>query len=268
MSKTLWQKSTYISKLEYIIGGMIREFDISKANISILRDANVLTEEQYQYYLNCDRMERQVAIGKLQGANPEVVNILKSGITNAKKVFMESNDIDDSEILYIRNDAICIIGTRYISRLQITDRVAFRESGRYSSFYRFGSISLLYLYDIITQTEQLDIKGLGDSGELLHKNFMIDFLTELFYTAQIEGIPSAIKLLYQVHRDYLNMSMAIEYYREFNPASNYRLKCDFSNNSILYLREAIEYHKQFIDISYNDALFRHLQKIFASLMFK
>lgn len=268
MSKTLWQKTTYISKIEYIIGGLIREFDISKANISILRDANILTEEQYQYYLHCDRMERQVAIGKLQGANPEVVNILKSGILNAKKVFMESNDIDDSEILYIRNDAVCIMGTKYISRLQITDRVAFRESGKYSSFYRFGSISLLYLYDIITQTECLDIKGLGCSGELLHKNFMIDFLSELFYTAQVEGIPNAIKLLYRIHQDYLNMTMEIGYYREFNPASNYRLKGDFSSNSIVYLKEAINYHKQFIDISYNDNLFRHLQKIFASLVFK
>lgn len=268
MSKTLWQKSIYISKIEFIVGGLIREFDISKANISILRDANVLSEEQYLYYLNCDRMERQIAIGKLQGANPEVVNTLKAGITNAKKVFMEANDIDDSDILYIRNDAICIIGSKYISRLQITDRVAFRENGRYSSFYRFGSISLLYLYDIVTQTEQLDIKGLGGSGEELHKNFMIDFLSELLYTAQVEGIPNAIKLLYQVHRDYLNMTMDIGYYREFNPASNYRLNGDFSGNSILYLREAIDYHKQYIDISYNDALFRHFQKIFASLMFK
>ena len=268
MSRTLWQKSTYISKTEYIIGMLIREFDISKANISVLRDANVLSEDQYQYYLHCDRMERQVAIGKLQGSNPEVVDILKSGITNAKRVFMESNNIDDSDILYIRNDAICIIGSKNISNLSVSNRVAFRESGRYSSFYRFGSISLLYLYDVITQTEDLEIKGLGEAGEKLHKDFMLDFLSELFYRAQVEGIPNAIQMLNQVRQSYISKSMPIEYYREFNPASNYRLDPSFSDNSTLYLRTALEYHKRFLDISYNDNILRRLNMIYASIYFK
>lgn len=271
MSKTLWKQHTYISPTEFVIGTLIREFDISKANISVLRDANVLSEEQYQYYLHCDRMERQIAIGKLQGANPEVVDILKDGILNAKRIFMEANNICDSEILYIRNDAICIVGDRYIPILQITDRVAFRESARYTSFYRFGNIHLLYSYDIINQKENIDVKGLGDgynSAFSLHKNFMIDFLSELFYTAQVEGIQNAIKLLSTVHQDYITMKMDIGYYREFNHSSNYRLKSDFSANSTLYLREATEWHKQFLDISFNESLLRHFQKIFASIIFK
>lgn len=271
MSNSLWQKHTYISNTEFIIGVLIREFDISKANISVLRDANILSEQQYQYYLCCDRMERQIAIGKLQGSNPEVVEILKAGILNAKRVFMEANNIDDSEILYIRNDAICIVGDRYISRLQITDRVAFRESARYTSFYRFGSVHLLYYYDVINQKEHMDVKGLGndDSSALsLHKDFMIDFLSELFYTAQVEGIQNAIKLLAIVYQDYISMKMNIRYYREFNSMSNYKLKSDFSSISTLYLREATEWHKPLIDISFNESLFRHLNKIFASIIFK
>ena len=216
-------------------------------------------------------MERQIAIGKLQGSNPEVVEVLKAGILNAKRIFMEANNIDDSEILYIRNDAICIVGDRYISRLQITDRVAFRESARYTSFYRFGSVHLLYHYDIITQKEYMDVKGLGsddNSALSLHKPFMIDFLSELFYTAQVEGIQNAIKLLAIVHQDYISMNMDIGFYREFNSASNYKLKSEFSGNSAVYLREAINWHKQFIDISFNESLFRHLNKIFASIVFK
>lgn len=268
MSRTLWQKHTYIAKTEYIIGTVIREFDISKANISVLRDANIITEEQYQYYLHCDRMERQIAIGKLQGSNPEVVDILKSGITNARRVFMESNNIDDSEILYIRNDAICIVGTRYIVNLNITEHVSFRESGRYSSFYRYGSISLLYLYDVITQTECLEVKGLGDEGEKLHKNFMLDFLSELFYRAQVEGIEIAMKTLQDFHTSYISKSLDVGYYREFNSASNYKIFQFEYSNSVAYLRDALEYHKQFIDISYNEAVLRHFNKIFASIYFK
>ena len=271
MSKSLWQKHTYISNIDFVIGTPMREFDISKANISVLRDANILTEQQYLYYLNCDRMERQIAIGKLQGSNPEVVEILKAGILNAKRIFVEANNIDDSEILYIRNDAICIIGDKYISRLQITDRVAFRESARYTSFYRFGTVHLLYSYDIISKNEHMDVKGLGSddsSGLRLHKDYMLDFLSELFYTAQVEGAQNAIKLLSIVYKRYISMEMPIEYYRELNPLSNYRLKSEFSNNSTLYLSNAIEWHKQFIDISFNESLFRHLNKIYASIILK
>ena len=140
MSRSLWQKSHYASKIEYIVDSIIREFDISKANISILRDANVLSEERYQYYLTCPRMERQIAIGKLQGSNPKISEILKSGITNAKKIFMETNSIDDSEVLYIRNDAIAIIGQRIIRNLNISEHVSFRQTAMYTSFYKFKSL--------------------------------------------------------------------------------------------------------------------------------
>lgn len=263
----LWEKSRYSSKIEFIIDNIIREYDISKANISILRDANVLTEDQYQYYLTAPRMERQVAIGKLQGSNTKVTEILKSGITNARRVFMESNGIQDDEILYIRNDAIAIIGSRGISNTQVSNRVKFRESARFNSFYRFNYIDMLYSYDVVTNSESLCIKGLGDSGVELHKDFMIDFLSELFYTVQTRGIEEAISILASVHKQYISMEMPIGYYREFNPQSGYRLKSYMSMASTLYLQDASEFHKKYIDISYNESMIRHFNRIFSSIYF-
>lgn len=267
MSSTLWQKVNYSARIEYIIDSQIREFDISKANISILRDANVLSEEQYQYYLTAPRMERQVYIGKLQGSNTEVTNILKSGIINAKKVFMESNGIQDSEILYIRNDAIAIIGNRYIGNLKISNRVSFRESARYSSFYKFNAIDMLYYYDPVTHSEVLDVKGLGKSGTEVHKSFMIDFLCELFFRAQMEGIKQAITILQAFHQRYLNKELNIGYYREFNPQSYFKLRSGMSMYSSLYMDHCTEWHKQILDISYNDNLLRHFAKIYSSVYF-
>lgn len=267
MSSTLWQKTNYSARIEYIIDTLIREFDISKANISILRDANVLTEETYQYLLTAPRMERQVYIGKLQGSNTEVTNILKNGILNAKKIFMESNGIQDSEILYIRNDAIAIIGNRYIDNLAISNRVAFRESARYSSFYKFNTIDLLYYYNPVTNTEVLDVKGLGKAGTEVHKPYMLDFLCELFYRAQIEGIKQAIPILQSFYNRYINRDLEIGYYRELNPQSYFKLDSRMSMNSSLYMDHAFNGHKKLIDISYNDNLLRHFAKIYSSIYF-
>lgn len=267
MSSILWQKVNYSAKIEYIIDTIIREFDISKANISILRDANVLSEDQYQYLLLAPRMERQVYIGKLQGFNTEITDILKNGIINAKKIFMESNGIQDSEILYIRNDAIAIIGNRYINNLKISDRVSFRESARYSSFYKFNAIDLLYYYDHVTHSEVLDVKGLGKAGTEVHKKFMLDFLCELFYRAQMEGVKQAITILQSFYNRYINRDLEVGYYRELNPQSYFKLDSRMSMYSSLYMDQTNEGYKKFLDISYNDNLLRHFAKIYSSIYF-
>lgn len=268
MSRSLWQKSHYASKIEYIVDSIIREFDISKANISILRDANVLSEERYQYYLTCPRMERQIAIGKLQGSNPKISEILKSGITNAKKIFMETNSIDDSEVLYIRNDAIAIIGQRIIRNLNISEHVSFRQTAMYTSFYKFKSLDFLYFYDPVTNSERLDVKGLGEDGVRLHKDFMLEFLSELFYCAQMEGIQNAIQLLQMVHQNYLKRELSIGYYRELNSGARFKLSQSISMYSTLYMDYASEFHKQYLDISTNDSVFRYFMRIYASIYLK
>lgn len=268
MSRTLWQKSHYAARIEYIVDSTIREFDISKANISVLRDANVLSEEQYQYYMNCPRMERQIAIGKLQGSNPKISEILKSGVLNAKKIFMESNSIDDSDILYIRNDAIAIIGQKLIRNFIISEHVTFRQSAIYTSFYRFNSIDFLYFYDPVTNTEVLDVKGLGEGGVQLHKEFMLEFLSELFYCAQMEGIQKAIQLLQNVHQNYLKGQLSIGYYREMNPGSRFKFNASMSMYSTVYMDYAPECYKRYLDISCNDSLLRYLMRVYASIYLK
>lgn len=267
MSSLLWQKPQYKSKIEYIIDNPIREFDISKANISILRDANVLSEEQYQYFLTCPRMERQIFIGKLQGSNPEVTTALKSGIANAKKVFMESNGIQDSDILYIRNDAIAIIGNKFIGQLDITNRVRFRESAVYSSFYRVNAVDMLYYYNPVSKVEKLDLKGLSDESVALHKEFMLDFLCELFYRAQMEGVKSAMEILQGLYKQYNARELPIGYYRELTSQSYYKLDSSMAMYSSLYIDNAIEYHKKMLDISYNESVLRHFSRIYSSIYF-
>ena len=126
---------------------------------------------------------------------------------------------------------------------------------------------LYYNFDLITKTEVLDIKGLGDLGVALHKDFMLEFMSELFYTAQIEGVEMAIKLLANVYSQYINKSLSIEYYRELNEMSRYKLS-NMSDFSSWYLESASEYHKKFLDISYNEQIFRELNRIYASIYFK
>lgn len=264
----LWQKTNYKSDIQFLIDTNIYEYDISKANINILRDANILTKDQYQYYYQAPRMVRQIAIGKLLGQNPEVKSILKNGITNARKVFQETNNINDSEILAIRNDAITIVG-RPAYNLQITDRVAFKEAGHFTSYYKINYQEYFYMYDVVTQNENLEVKGLGDSSISLHSSFMLEFLTELFYSAQIEGPKMAISLLQMFYNNYINRLLDVGYYRELNSQSKYRFLVSDKNVSLrsIYADWLSNYDKRYIDIGFNESILRYLNSIYASIYF-
>lgn len=266
MSK-LWEKENYKSAVNFIIGDQIREYDMTKANISVFRDADVLTEDQYQYFLNCPKLEREIAIGKMRGSNPELTAILKDGIKHARQVFMESNNISEVDVLAIRNDAITVVGYKPIKNLKVTERVAFRLDGTYSSFYHINHLDLLYLYDPIANIEALDIKGMSDDAIELHKKFMLDFLPEVFFEAQVEGIQQSIRTIQNFHNQYISLSLPAGYYRELNSGSRYRLNSSFSSVSTLYLEHAIEPDKKYMDISYNEKVLRILNQYYSSIYF-
>lgn len=268
MAKTIWERANYRADIQFLIDGNIREFDITKANINVLRDANVISQETYEYLLHCPRMERQIFIGKLEGSDPKIVQILKDGITNARRIFVQSNGIQDHEILAIRNDAVVIVGNRPINNLAITDRVAFREAARYTSFYHVGHKDFYYYCNRVDNTEVLDIKGLSDESIELHKFYMLEFLCTLFYCAQIEFLQDAITLLSYFHDNYINRRLSIEYYRELTSESKYKLTQDMSMRWTYYLDQATEYDKfHTLDISYNEGILRKLNSMLASVYF-
>lgn len=264
----VWERANYRADFQFMIDGNIREFDITKANINVLRDANVISQETYMYLTQCPKLERQIYIGKLEGANPEVVKILKDGITNARRVFIEANGIQDHEILAIRNDAIVVLGNRPITTLNISERVAFREAARYTSFYHVGHLDFYYYCNRIEEREVLDIKGLGDESIALHKDFMLEFLCTLFYCAQIEFLQDAITILGYFHDNYINRRLPVEYYRELNSQSKYKLIPDMSMRWTYYLDQATDYDKfHNLDISHNEGILRKLNSMLASVYF-
>lgn len=263
----LWQKINYRAPVQYIIDMTIREFDITKANISVLRDANAITEELYQYLYRAPKQERSVYIGKLEGKHPEIVPVLKSGIEKARRTFIETNGIETNEVLAIRNDAIMVIGDRPISNLQMTDRVAFRLAAAYRSFYKLDYMDFFYNYDLITRTEVLDIKGLNNESIELHKQFMLDFLAELFYTAQIEDCKGAISILNNFYKQFINKELDIGFYRELNSQSQFRFINSMTSVGRLYSDNCSNYDKKYIDLSCNANILRQLNRMYSRVYF-
>ena len=71
MISQLYKNINYKSQVNNIIGENIREYDISKANITMLYSANIISLEEYNRLCNVDKMERQITIGYLIKKNKE-----------------------------------------------------------------------------------------------------------------------------------------------------------------------------------------------------
>lgn len=266
MSRSIWKKVSYKSPVQYIIDFPIREYDLSKANISVLRDANAISEDLYQYLYNCPKDERNILIGKMIGKNTEIETIRKNGIENARRVFMEINNLDDDDILAIRNDAMVILSDAQM-HLDITERTHFRLENAYRSFYRLGMVEMYYDFNPITKIEILDTKGLGKESTSLHTEYMLDFLKEIFYCAQMEGVGTAIDILSKFYNEYINLKLDVGYYRELVPGSRYRLNRGFTSYQTLEMDMAANYDKKYLDISYNANILLTLNKMLASSYF-
>ena len=267
MSSNLWNKKKYTAPINCIVDRTIKEYDISKANISVLLDAGFLTYDQYKFLYNVPKLQRQINIGMMITQNQNINEIIDKCIIDAKRIFFESNNIQDNEVLEIDNDSIFLLTDRVIKYQQISEHVMFRLAGISTSFYSINDIRYFYLGDRINNTEILNPKGLGDKGIALHQNFMLDFLKELFYTAQFDGIQRALTLLSVFYNKYINMELDLGYYRTLNPSSMFRLfiRDMYSTFGVDYIYDPR--FVKFMDISYNAKILREFNKILTTKAF-
>ena len=235
---------------------MIYEYDIEKANISVLLDSGHISKEYYDWLYKQDRMVRQVIIGKMEKENHAITKAKQYGIEKAKHQLFQANAIQDAEVLAIKNDAVFV--TRELTNLEF-NHVKFSLRNHYTMYMKVFRCELYYLYDITTEEEILDVKGINDEVLQLHKYYLIDFLKELFCTYQVDGVIEAISLLQRFYHAYMTRSLDLEYYRDIN-TGNFLL----DTNSTMY-----EYYshipndkiRSIVNISNNGSFLREIAKI-------
>lgn len=260
----LWKSVNYTADIDYLIGSFVREYDIAKANINILLWKGLISIEQYNFLYNADRMTRQITIGKMRASNPDLGKALDDGVLEVKKLFFESNNIQDYEVLAIKNDAVYIINK--IPMITKFDNVEFVCKNVYTSYLRINRIQYLYYFDTMTKKEVLDIKGIGEQQVALHQNFFYEFLLELLNVSTVDSIETVLLLIQAFSQKYVNLDLEIGYYREFNPSSCYRIRGGLHYMNLL-ADHLPEKDKGCVDISYNYSILRELYKIFSQIYF-
>lgn len=276
----LYEKDRYVAPYDYLINCRIREYDITKANISILLTENLITKKQHDYLLSLPKMQREIKVGLMMRDNHDLSVGLSRGLVEARKAFLTSNNIEDRRVLYIDKDSITIIdeGSNMMKGGNIMtkfgENINFRLTSEYSSFFRLLNVDFLYgnnisntsRVDYETETETFRIKNASKNVPSLHRKAMLDLLLNIAYCAQVSRIPNTLQMLKETYCKYIGGELPLDFYREFNQRSQFKFK---NANSIFdYYTDAPPSDFNVIDISYNAYIIRLFFKYLSNEYFK
>lgn len=265
----LYEQFTYRAPYDWLINKKIQEWDLKKANISILRQLEIINEDDYQRYLHMPKLEREIEIGKLR-KNKDIEVAYQKGLVLAKRIFFEKNAINEENVLYIDHDSITLVYDWSDSRVnningEISPYIEFRLKNTYTSFYKLIIADFLY-YNTADQ-EHYRFKGMDEENvKVVHKDYFIDLLLSLAYSAQNDSILNTLEMIKNVYKSYCARQMNINYYREFN--SNARFKILNTPFNVYYADTIENVYLDSIDISHNATLLRLFYKIYMSEYFR
>ena len=255
----LYTLKNYLFEFPYLIATPIYEYDISKANINILYHEGALTKEQFDHFALMSRADREKSIGLMIRSNKDIQTILSDGIIKMKKLFFESNEIQDSEVLSIKNDAVFVIG-RKMTYTQF-DNIIFTLKNFYSIYMKIFNLEIYYRSDQVTGWDMIDVKGINDSKLELHRDGMLVIISEVFEQMDCGNIEDALSTFTGYYNAYINRQLPIQFYRTFDANSSYII----SMMGKLYTVSHAELNE--LDISYNMNFLRQIYGYLSHIYF-
>lgn len=251
----LYERTLYTKKIQYIIHEIF-EYDISKANISILLQGGYIRQEEFRMYSEMDKIQRQIAIGKLQ-KNPRYAKAISDGFKQARKNLIEYNHLEESDIMSIKKDAIYTL-----RRLDVTDfgNIHFTLRNVFSMFISCKNLEIYFNYNERDGSCLIDIKGINDDKLILHEAYLA-MICDILRLVQQNRIDDAITTIISFIHRYNTRKLPLVFYREFNSQSMFRIGnygLDNINDDNLI---------PVLDISYNEDFNSKLFSIITTIKF-
>lgn len=125
----------------------------------------------------------------------------------------------------------------------------------YDNFIRVGEFILMTKQDMFGMKQA--IVGLDPHNIELHKDYFIALIFKIMNMVSKNNIQLAIDTLRDFYRDYVNGELNIEYYREFNLQSKFKV----SGMNYIYYIDSDLVDVRSLDISYNEKVLRYISSL-------
>lgn len=209
------------------------------AGFSLTQEFKLLDNSTIEKLSKLKKDRRKIEMGKIERDNQKYRDAKKEAFKMARKMFFEANELEISDIISIKKDAIITI--KKCKNQMFGDNILFRPKNYYTSYIQLGN-RLEFYYS----PTQLDIKGIGDDKLEYHKDYMIKFINLYFHKMETEDDTTVIEFMRRFISKYKRRELEVGYYRQFNHESNYIL-LGSSDTFMDYWEDS----KDELDISYN-----------------
>ena len=85
----LYEKDNYVMSIPFLINSKITEYDMSKANISMLLEGGLITIDKANELLSLDKKLREIKVGLMQANDDKVKDCINNGFSIWRKAFIE-----------------------------------------------------------------------------------------------------------------------------------------------------------------------------------
>ena len=161
--------------------------------------------------------------------------------------YLEPKKIDPEKILYFDDYKLVL------NDIELDDDNL--KVDEYDNFIRIGEFILMTKQDMFGVKQA--IVGLDPHNIELHKDYFIALIFKIMNMVSKNNTQLTIDTLMQFYRYYVNRELDIEYYREFNLQSKFKVS---SMNYIYYIdSEPIDVKS--LDISYNEKVIRYIASL-------
>lgn len=208
-SKVTWLNPN----IEYIFDNEIIEYDMSDAGFSLIRQFHLLSDEKISELEKLGKGKaRHIAVGKLQGQDPEFSKKLMDKFTEMRSIFIGANNLTDDRIISVKKDAFFIIGR--CDKFKFGN-IVFAAKNKYTSYIRFHKLNDMEVY---YADGKFDVKGLGEIAVNKHRLYMLEFLQESIKLIEDHN-PRARKYIMDFLMKYKMQELDDEYYLKLDNAS-------------------------------------------------
>ena len=102
MSSSLWKNDSFINQnIPYLFNHEIIEYDMKDAGFSLTREFHLLDEKIIEKLDKYKKDKRKIELGKIQRDDKDYRDNLKKSFAYARKLFLESNELEDNDIIFI-----------------------------------------------------------------------------------------------------------------------------------------------------------------------
>lgn len=259
----LSNKHNYLADIPFLFEQNIWEYDIKQANISALRAFDRIDEDNYHRLSLVPKMQREIEIGKMIRDDKSIGDIIKRGISEAKRELIRllSDTNKSIEILRIANDAIYFINpysptieTDIHVTISTGNKILFKQKSQYNYYINFKVNNILVFIYNGSYAYYVDVKGISDDKLELHREYFMGFICHIVTTYEKAGKSYTILEFNKFYESYLKRQLPIEYYREFNSSSCYRI----NTSKEVFLLSSPPPDINVVDINFNLRLLRIL----------